>query len=134
MTEEKATATTRARTASTIPAKMDPESAPTGIEKAERIEKKTALVPTVSASELRAYVEWRRSQIYKPRLGGQIGGSAAIRAQSANIVLTELEELANWLENGRPGPLQALADTDKDFYREAASRGLEIPAGILEQL
>lgn len=88
----------------------------------------------ISAEELKGYIAWRRSQIYKPRLGGQIGGSQSINAQRAETVLTELAELVTWLENGRPGPLQRLTEDDKETYRALAARGLPVPAEIEAQL
>jgi hypothetical protein len=88
----------------------------------------------ITAAELLAFVAYRRAQIYKPRLGGQIGGAQAINAQRAEVFLAELEELATWLENGRPGAVQSLTEAELTSYRAAKTAGAVFPPEIEAQL
>lgn len=93
-----------------------------------------AVRSTINVDDLRGYIAYRTAQIYKPRLGGNIGGSQAIMAQQVRNILVELEELAQWIERGRPGPSQSLSEVDKDFYRAAVARDLPVPEEIKRQL
>jgi hypothetical protein len=84
--------------------------------------------------DYRKYVEYRLSKLNAPIHGGRLGGAAGVNAHSVRVILNELLELADWLEKGSPTPVQSLNETDKEFYRNARARGLDIPAEIEAQL
>jgi hypothetical protein len=88
----------------------------------------------ITAAELREFAVYRRAQLYRPRLGGQIGGAQAINAQRSEAFLAELEVFATWLENGRPGPVQSLTEAELTSYRAAKAAGAVFPAEIEAQL
>lgn len=83
-----------------------------------------------------AYVAYRRALI-QATLGPpgiNRGGAAAINAQASMHVLTELEALARWLEDGQPSSKAVLTEGDKAFWRDAQSRGMDVPREIAEKL
>jgi hypothetical protein len=86
------------------------------------------------AEKLRTYADWRLRQLNRPRSGGNPGGPAAIHAASVAQMLNELKEFAAWLDQGCPEASSVISDADKDFYREAIRRGIQVPAAIVEQL
>jgi hypothetical protein len=83
---------------------------------------------------LMGFIMFRRSQVYVPRLGGNIGGAAAIEAAKSEAVLGELEKLVMWLRDGAPNPQQRLSEAEKEKYRWALQQGLEVPEEIRVQL
>jgi hypothetical protein len=116
------------------PATADVKDAPVRPSVAPRGEAETDLGTYLSIGDLLAYVEYRRAQIYKPRLGGQIGGSSAIQAQASEYVMREFEALAEWAHKGRPGAAARLSAEDADFWRSAQARGVEIPDDVQRAL
>jgi hypothetical protein len=83
---------------------------------------------------LRSYAAYRRAQIYKPRIGGQLGGAHGVQAQAVEIVLREVEAIADWLDEGMPAAAAMLTASDLEFWTEAKRRGQEIPDDVKRAL
>jgi len=85
---------------------------------------------------LRAYIAYRRAQLAAAQAphGGRLGGAQGVYAQSVNVILHELDALADWLEAGMPAPATVLSETDKEFWRDAKRRGMPVPDEIEAQL
>ena len=85
---------------------------------------------------LMGYVTYRKAQIQATLgpPGVNRGGAAAIQAQQAMSVLTEFEALAEWLSAGQPGANLVLTEGDKQFWRNARDRGLDVPKEIADRL
>jgi hypothetical protein len=96
------------------------------------VEPQTPATPTpaTAAELLRAYVAYREAQIYRPRLGGQIGGTSMVAAAAVSAILRELEEIASWLEQGQPGAAARLSPDDLKFWLNAREHDLEIPDDV----
>jgi hypothetical protein len=105
-----------------------PDSVPSQASEAQSSPEQTG---GVTSADLRAFIEHRLAQVYKPRLGGNIGGSQAMLAQQTQHVLRELGELADWIDAGRPGALHVTQE-QLAAYKAARDAGIaiEIPAEI----
>jgi hypothetical protein len=92
------------------------------------------LTRTPPFPDLRKFVSWRLSQLNAPVHGGRIGGGAGVQAQAVRVVLDVFQSLADWMDQGCPGPEAILTEGDRQFYREAKARGITIPEDIERQL
>ena len=91
-------------------------------------------IPEPPGNTLRAYVAYRRGQLYAPRLGGHIGGARAVQDQQVELVLKVLEDMAAWLDEGQPPAAARLNQEDLGFWLDARRRGMEIPDEIARAL
>lgn len=108
---------------------------PTGAsERATEAQRARAGTGIPAGTLLRAYAAYRRAELYKPRIGGQIGGSHGVMSQSVEIILRELESLADWMDGGMPQAAATLSQADLDFWMEARRRGQEIPDDVARAL
>lgn len=83
---------------------------------------------------LRAFIAYRRSQLYVPRLGGQIGGARAMNDRAVQQILLVLEDLLTWMSEGQPGAAASLTQEDLVFWLDARRRGMEIPDDVKRAL
>lgn len=107
--------------------KPDPES-PEAVDPLTEWEQSLPARPAFP--DLHAYAAYRRALLYKPRLGGNIGGAAAINASSIEAILRELEALADWMGSGQPGAAARLSAEDAEFWISAKGRGMQIPEDV----
>jgi hypothetical protein len=123
MAEEAANST---RATKAVASKASPATKVPGEDVLKEWEKSLPTGPaTITADALRAFIEWRMSKIYQPRLGGQIGGAQAINAQASSAVLKELKELADWLDAGSP-PVSKYTAEQLAAYKAAKDAGIPI--------
>jgi len=93
---------------------------------------------------LKAYIEWRRQDleqrmatIAQPNAAG-IG--TAVHAEVRDGLrrsmawLGEMREMVRWAEDGEPEYQAPLSEDEKEFWRKAMQRGIEIPGDIKAQL
>lgn len=85
---------------------------------------------------IRGYIAYRRAQLQQIAgpPGVNRGGSGPIIAAAREHILSELDSLADWLEEGQPTPLAVLSEEDRRFWRDARRRGMTVPQEILDQL
>lgn len=93
---------------------------------------------------LRRYIEYRRSELkaegenVSQQMSSGISAGAAIeytkRAEVVNLMLSELERLLKWSDNGEPKFVVPLTAEERTFWKKAIDRGMQAPEGIRELL
>ena len=94
------------------------------------------------SQSLKRYIDFRTKQLdYEESQIGQPSGlsmgSSIARREAITMARWTLHELSNmtgWLDSGEPEYEPPLSADEKEFWRKAAQRGIDIPGDIKAQL